>query len=102
MDVIEGEPAIVNLTAKANPSEITYKWFRDGTAIKQLKEASAYDRMTFDGAFLNLTVVRRDDKGDYKCEATNAEGSRHTIVRLNVQCNESETLWQRQSSRRPL
>ncbi|XP_059352881.1 nephrin-like [Daphnia carinata] len=85
VDVIEGEPAIVNLTAKANPSEITYKWFRDGTAIKQLKEASAYDRMTFDGAFLNLTVVRRDDKGDYKCEATNAEGSRSHTVRLNVQ-----------------
>ena len=92
VDVIEGEPAIVNMTAKANPSEMTYKWFRDGNAIKQLKEASAYDRMTFDGPLLNLTVVRRDDKGDYKCEATNAEGSRHAIVRLNVQCNEKEKI----------
>uniref|UniRef100_A0A0N8CD86 Down syndrome cell adhesion molecule n=1 Tax=Daphnia magna TaxID=35525 RepID=A0A0N8CD86_9CRUS len=85
VDVIEGEPAIVNLTARANPSEMTYKWFRDGTAIKQLKEANAYDRITFDGPLLNLTVVRRDDKGEYKCDATNAEGSRSHTVRLNVQ-----------------
>lgn len=88
VDVIEGEPAIVNLTARANPSEMTYKWFRDGTAIKQLKEANAYDRITFDGPLLNLTVVRRDDKGEYKCDATNAEGSRSHTVRLNVQCND--------------
>ena len=89
MDVIEGEPAIVNMTAKANPSEMTYKWFRDGNAIKQLKEASAYDRMTFDGPLLNLTVFRRHDKGKYICEATNTEGSRHAIVRLNVKCNKN-------------
>lgn len=86
VDVVEGEPAIVNMTARANPTEITYKWFRDGTAVKASKDATAYDRLTFDGALLNLTVVRRDDKGDYKCEATNAEGSRATVVRLNVQC----------------
>lgn len=86
MDVVEGEPAIVNMSAKANPSEITYKWFRDGTAIKSIKDSGIYDRLTFDGPLLNLTVVRRDDKGDYKCEATNSEGSRSTIVRLNVQC----------------
>ncbi|XP_046635770.1 synaptogenesis protein syg-2-like isoform X3 [Daphnia pulicaria] len=85
VDVIEGEPAIVNVTARANPSEVSYKWFRDGTAIKQLKEANAYDRVTFDGSLLNLTTVRRDDKGEYKCEATNSEGARSHIVRLNVQ-----------------
>jgi hypothetical protein len=88
VDVIEGEPAIVNVTARANPSEVSYKWFRDGTAIKQLKEANAYDRVTFDGSLLNLTTVRRDDKGEYKCEATNSEGARSHIVRLNVQCNQ--------------
>jgi hypothetical protein len=88
VDVIEGEPAIANVTARANPSEVSYKWFRDGTAIKQLKEANAYDRVTFDGSLLNLTTVRRDDKGEYKCEATNSEGARSHIVRLNVQCNQ--------------
>lgn len=77
------------MTARANPSDITYKWFRDGTAIKSMKESGIYDRLAYDGAQLNLTVVRRDDKGDYKCEATNAEGSRTTIVRLNVQCKHS-------------
>ncbi|EFX79012.1 hypothetical protein DAPPUDRAFT_305049 [Daphnia pulex] len=89
VDVIEGEPAIVNVTARANPSEVSYKWFRDGTAIKQLKEANAYDRVTFDGSLLNLTTVRRDDKGEYKCEATNSEDPASIVqTRSTVMVNE--------------
>lgn len=89
MDVVESQPAIINMTARANPSEVTYTWSREGSAIKAAGDAGVYDRITFNGALLNLTVVRRDDKGDYKCEATNVEGTQSGIVRLNVQCNES-------------
>ena len=86
VDVVEGQPAIVNMTAKANPSEVTYAWSREGSAIKAVGDAGVYDRITFNGALLNLTMVRRDDKGEYKCDATNNEGTQSGIVRLNVQC----------------
>ena len=88
VDVVEGQPAIVNMTARANPSDVTYTWSREGSAIKAAGDAGVYDRITFNGALLNLTVVRRDDKGEYKCEATNAEGTQSGTVRLNVQCKQ--------------
>ena len=74
------------MTAKANPSEVTYTWSRKGSAVKADGDADVFDRITFNGPLLNLTVVRRDDKGEYMCEATNAEGTQIAIVRLNVQC----------------
>lgn len=86
VDVVEGQPAVVNMTARANPSEVTYSWSRAGSNIKPAKDASEFDRISFDGPLLNLTTVRRDDKGEYKCDATNAEGTRSIIVKLNVQC----------------
>ena len=88
MDVVEGQPVIVNMTARANPSEVTYTWSRQESAVKADGDAGVYDRITFNGPLLNLTVVRRDDKGEYMCEATNTEGSQIAIVRLNVQCKE--------------
>lgn len=84
--MVEGQPAVVNMTARANPSEVTYSWSRAGSTIKPAKDATEYDRITFDGPLLNLSTVRRDDKGDYKCDATNAEGTQTITVKLNVQC----------------
>lgn len=96
VDVVEGQPAVVNMTAKANPSEVTYSWSRAGSAVKAAKDASEYDRITFNGPLLNLTTVRRDDKGDYKCEATNAEGTQPITVKLNVQCKQTTILQQQE------
>lgn len=93
MDIVEGKPAIINMTTQANPSEVTYNWSRQGFAIKAAEDGDIYDRITFNGALLNLTVVRRDDKGEFKCEATNAEGTQSGIVRLNVQCKPHHYFW---------
>ena len=84
--MIEGEPAIVNLSVRANPSDINYSWSRDGTVFKSGKDAGASERITTNGPVLNLTVIRRSDDGPFKVDATNSEGSSSATVRLNVQC----------------
>lgn len=90
VDVIEGQPAIINMTARSNPAELTYAWFRDGNSIKNMSTSAANpgDRIVADGSLLNLTVVRRSDTGEFKCVATSVEGSTAAVVRLNVQCKE--------------
>ena len=87
VDVIEGQPAVVDMTARANPSEIRYAWWRDSTSIRAAPNSTADERITHSGPLLNLTVVRRTDDGLFKCDATNSEGTQTANVRLNVQCN---------------
>ena len=86
VDVIEGQPAVVNMSAEGNPPVLTYAWSREGAPIKSSLQATPSDRIHADGSLLNLAVVRRDDAGEFKCEATNAEGTQSATVRLNVQC----------------
>ena len=86
INVIEDQPAVIDLTARANPSAITYVWSRGGSGIKSSAGSSFFERITSNGPLLNITRVQREDHGEYKCEATNAEGTTVTTVRLNVQC----------------
>ncbi len=86
VDVVEGEPASINLTASANPDAVTYVWSRDGQPIPAAATAKVGERITYDGAVLDLTVVRRSDEGPFVCNATNSEGRGTTTVHLNVQC----------------
>lgn len=85
VDVVEGEPASINLTASANPDAVTYVWSRDGQPIPAAATAKVGERITYDGAVLDLTVVRRSDEGPFVCNATNSEGRGTTTVHLNVQ-----------------
>jgi len=86
VDVVEGEPAVINMTAQSNPPVVTYAWSRDGTAIRSGDAATFSDRILANGSLLNVAVIRRDDAGDFNCEATNSEGTQSATVRLNVQC----------------
>lgn len=86
INVIEDAPAVINLTARANPAAIAYKWTRGLSGIKSSAESGSLERITSNGSLLNITRVHREDNGEYKCEATNSEGSTVTSIRLNVQC----------------
>jgi len=86
VDVVEGQAAVVNMTAQSNPAVLTYAWSRDDVVIRSDQLATFNnDRVLANGSLLNLSVVRREDAGDYQCQATNSEGTQSAIVRLNVQ-----------------
>lgn len=90
--MVEGEPAVINMTAQSNPPVVTYAWSRDGAAIRSGDAATFNDRILANGSLLNLAVVRRDDAGDFNCEAANSEGTQGATVRLNVQCTVATSL----------
>lgn len=92
-DVIEGETLVANLTAKANPPVISYSWNKVTMGpIPSKSEASSNSishRVTSRGPLLEIRDSRREDAGQYECEATNAEGTGHIIIVINVLCTYS-------------
>ena len=84
--VEENSSILINLTAKANPSEITYKWTNpDKKEIPEAGSALPENRLVAMGGTLNVTSAQRTDKGKYKVKATNEEGSSKMKFRLDVQ-----------------
>ncbi|KAH8285661.1 hypothetical protein KR054_011962 [Drosophila jambulina] len=67
---VEGESLQVSLQTRANPSNVVYKWTKDGTPIPQDGE----HRIFADGGSLNFTRLHRDDAGIYSCAASNSQG----------------------------
>lgn len=90
-DIVEGESLVINLTARANPSAVTYSWTKDERRVATARATersadralpSVYAR----GSLLNLTNVERSHGGVYDCEAENSEGSTKTSILINIQC----------------
>ncbi|XP_017027880.1 nephrin isoform X1 [Drosophila kikkawai] len=67
---VEGESLAVSLQTRANPTNVEYKWTKDGTPIPQDGE----HRIFADGGSLNFTRLHRDDAGIYSCAASNSQG----------------------------
>ncbi|KAK7789814.1 hypothetical protein R5R35_001191 [Gryllus longicercus] len=78
---VEGQPLILALQARANPSSIAYTWTKDGNVAAKKKDT----RVVAEGPILNITNLRKDDAGVYTCEAVNSEGSTRVIVNITVQ-----------------
>ncbi|XP_043210989.1 nephrin-like [Amphibalanus amphitrite] len=76
-DIEEGESRRINITARGNPGDISYHWYRvstiDGT------------RVMGHGPVLNVVRVAREDAGLYYLEAINSEGNSSVSVSINVQ-----------------
>ncbi|XP_037082277.1 nephrin-like isoform X2 [Pollicipes pollicipes] len=76
-DIRVGTSRVLNLTARANPGDVAYRWSRrsptDGT------------RVLPNGPLLNLSAVTRLDAGWYHLQATNAQGKTKVRVHVNVQ-----------------
>lgn len=86
---LEGEKAIFSCEAKAMPGNVTVRWFREGSPVKEV--ASLETRVTIrkDGSLI-INPVGADDTGNYLCEVTNGIGDPQSAsAYLNVECEYS-------------
>lgn len=81
VEVMEGEPFVLNVTASASPNKLDYSWEKDGRhRIGSDSEADIW----FTGGFLHLPRVSRAHAGTYVVRANNSEGRASTTVKLDV------------------
>ncbi|XP_076304781.1 nephrin-like isoform X2 [Tachypleus tridentatus] len=90
-DVVEGKPGLINVSAKGNPSSISYQWFREGKPIVDPSAFAHWSTQTIHhqdifarNSVLEIARVSRNHAGHYVCEATNSEGSRKKEIIVNV------------------
>jgi len=84
----ENRTLTLNMTARANPADIAYRWYRGGGSSELVLDT----RMTqTDGVLTVQSGLRRDEAGVYTCEATNAEGSTTHDVNIDVHCEHTST-----------
>lgn len=83
---LEGEKAIFTCEAKAMPGNVTVRWFREGSPVREV--ASLETRVTIrkDGSLI-INPVSADDSGQYLCEVSNGIGDPQSAsAHLNVEC----------------
>ncbi|XP_033250089.1 protein turtle isoform X10 [Drosophila miranda] len=70
---LEGEKVIFSCEAKAMPGNVTVRWFREGSPVREV--ASLETRVTIrkDGSLI-INPIKPDDSGQYLCEVTNGIG----------------------------
>ncbi|XP_014296084.1 nephrin isoform X2 [Microplitis demolitor] len=77
---MEGEPYVISVTAKGNPSMLNFTWIRDGLPLS--RDSS---RIKARDSTLNITRLHRNDAGTYICQATNKQGSSFYQLNLTIQ-----------------
>ena len=83
VEVMEGEPFVLNVTASASPSKLDYTWEKDNGQEKITNDTNSGD-IWFSGGFLHLARVSRDHAGTYRVTANNSEGQAVATVKLDV------------------
>ena len=83
VEVMEGEPFVLNVTASASPSKLDYTWEKDNGQEKITNDPNSGD-IWFSGGFLHLARVSRDHAGTYRVTANNSEGQAVAAVKLDV------------------
>ncbi|KAG8196719.1 hypothetical protein JTE90_023227 [Oedothorax gibbosus] len=86
-DVIEGESAALNISARGNPPSINYSWSKASSSTSLMPADSndvAVSSVLATGPLFNISSARRDQAGQYRLEASNEEGSNYVTVVLNV------------------
>ncbi|XP_037958825.1 protein turtle [Teleopsis dalmanni] len=82
---LEGEKVMFSCEAKAMPGNVTVRWFREGSPVREV--ASLETRVTIrkDGSLI-INPVSADDSGQYLCEVTNGIGDPQSAsAYLNVE-----------------
>ncbi|CAG2110914.1 unnamed protein product, partial [Medioppia subpectinata] len=104
-DVIESEDISVNLSARSNPSLISYIWWKDSLPLLDISDTTTsmslsnaitthrqhrrQHQLISRGPVLTIKNALREDAGEYDCEATNTEGSTKTTIIINTVITES-------------
>ncbi|KFM63726.1 Nephrin, partial [Stegodyphus mimosarum] len=70
-EVKENESIVIDVTAKANPEKVTYRWTKDNDTV-------------WEGPVLNITSAERSQTGTYSCEAKNDVGESVITIVLKV------------------
>ncbi|XP_050308030.1 protein turtle isoform X4 [Anthonomus grandis grandis] len=69
----EGEKVQFKCEAKAQPGNVTVKWFREGAPVKELAALETRVQIRKDGSLV-INPVIPDDSGQYLCEVSNGIG----------------------------
>ncbi|CAG5131926.1 unnamed protein product, partial [Candidula unifasciata] len=78
IDIKKGEGTSLNLTAYANPPNVTYQLYKDGVVF------TLPSRFTMSGGVLNISNARKEDKGNYIIKGTNNQGFATFNFSVNV------------------
>ncbi|XP_044748189.1 protein turtle isoform X3 [Coccinella septempunctata] len=82
---LEGEKVQFNCEAKAQPGNVTVKWFREGAPVKELSSLETRVTIRRDGSLV-INPVSSDDTGQYLCEVSNGIGEPQSAsAYLNVE-----------------
>lgn len=81
IDLTEGLSGLINITARANPPNIIYNWYKND----QLMDSNS-NRISKNGSILNFTNVTRKDAAEYSLEASNSQGTTRINFKVNVNC----------------
>ncbi|XP_044255880.1 protein turtle isoform X1 [Tribolium madens] len=82
---LEGEKVHFTCEAKAQPGNVTVKWFREGAPVKELASLETRVNIRRDGSLV-INPVNSDDSGQYLCEVSNGIGEPQSAsAYLNVE-----------------
>ncbi|XP_067009993.2 protein turtle isoform X3 [Anabrus simplex] len=70
---MEGEKVQFSCEAKAQPGNVTVKWYREGTPVKEVSSLETRVTIRRDGSLI-INPVSADDSGQFLCEVTNGIG----------------------------
>ncbi|XP_032569836.1 protein turtle isoform X6 [Drosophila sechellia] len=70
---LEGEKVIFSCEAKAMPGNVTVRWYREGSPVREVAALETRVTIRKDGSLI-INPIKPDDSGQYLCEVTNGIG----------------------------
>lgn len=82
----EGEKVQFKCEAKAQPGNVTVKWFREGAPVKEVAALETRVSVRKDGSLV-INPIIPEDSGQYLCEVSNGIGEPQSAsAYLDVEC----------------
>lgn len=83
---LEGEKVQFTCEAKAMPGNVTVRWFREGSPVREVAALETRVTIRKDGSLI-INPVSADDSGMYTCEVSNGIGEPQSASAfLNIEC----------------
>lgn len=88
---LEGDKTELVCITKALPSNVTYRWFHNGTEVMQLSWLSPRTSIKRDGT-LFISPTNAEDMGTFTCEVSNGIGQPDKAsATLSVECEHNQS-----------